>query len=114
MGHTPPPPPPPPKPQSIVPAQITIVPPSHPIKIDGTYVTQHKHHNHHGHHEHHRHHGHHEHHHKHHGHHEHFLGLGNVTCDSACNQVMGFLSLQNIVLILLIVLLAYYISTQKK
>ncbi len=102
MGNSPPPPP---KPQSIAPALITVSPPMAPIVVHGTYVTQHKHHRHHEHHEHH------EHHHK---HHEHFMGLGNITCESSCNKIMGFLNLQNIVLVLVIIVLAYYISIQKK
>lgn len=122
----PPPPPPrviPAKPTSIIPDRVNVLSVPHPITIHGTLLGQmpkHKHHHdhhhdhhhkHHHEHEHHHEHGHHEHHHK---HHEHFMGLDNLTCQTACHGIASYLTMQNIVLILVIVLLGYYISSQKK
>ena len=128
----------PPKPTSIAPAQIQINPPIAPVVIHGTVLSQpkHAHHDihhkshHHMHHKSHHHESHHHeshhhesHHNMHHAHHhshhdmhhnkEHFLGLGDVTCESACNSVSSYLTKQNVALILIILVLAYYISKQK-
>jgi hypothetical protein len=107
------------------PAPVIITPPQPPTVIHG--VVPEKHHAHH-HHEH-------KHHHHHHAHqsniyvkhpnmlasgvkvNEHFLGLSGITCQSACNSVVSvgeeIFTLRNIILIIIIVLLAYYLNKQK-
>lgn len=86
---------PPPKPQSVVPSQIQVVNPLPPVIIHGTYPEYHKS----KHHE--------------HRHHEHFMGLQNVTCENTCNNLINFLTSQNAILVLIIIILAYYITKQK-
>jgi hypothetical protein len=96
------------KPNSIAPTPINIPAPQPPIVIHGITPDQHKVQKHHEHHTK---------HHNHHQHHEHFLGLSNVSCQSVCNSVVSvgeeIFTLKNSVLILVILLLAYYIYNQK-